>query len=116
MPAVQPLHPAGGSVMAGDPPPPRRSSFASGLLVGCCVPPAAMFVLFLLFLLFSGPTFTVKSTEALTPATLPRVEPGTPAAGLLPAAPKAERAPVYVGDDLACVPELALEDTPAAPP
>jgi hypothetical protein len=44
---------------------------------------------------------------------LPTSDPSAPLASLLLPPPKANKAPVYVGDDLACVPELALEALPA---
>jgi hypothetical protein len=50
--------------------------------------------------------------EAPSPS-LPKIEPNAPLASLLPTPPKSNKAPVYVGDDLACVPELALEAVPA---
>jgi hypothetical protein len=45
---------------------------------------------------------------------LPKIDPGTPLAGLLPTPPKLNQAPVYLGGDLAGVPELKLEAAPPA--
>jgi hypothetical protein len=45
---------------------------------------------------------------------LPMVGERAPLASLLPEPPKADRAPVYVGEDLSRVPELALEAGPGA--
>jgi hypothetical protein len=47
------------------------------------------------------------------PLALPDIDPTTPLAELLPEPPKCPNAPVYLGDDLTRVPELAFE---AAPP
>jgi hypothetical protein len=58
----------------------------------------------------SGPPVAAAAAEFVQ---LPAIDPQTPLADLLPAAPAANAAPVYLGDDLAGVPELALE---AAPP
>jgi hypothetical protein len=52
--------------------------------------------------------------QSAPPEASPRFARGTPAADLLPAPPKVNKAPVYLGDDLARVPELALEDLPTA--
>src|SRR5262249_48151140 len=43
---------------------------------------------------------------------LPRIAPDTPVADLLPTPPGVNRAPVYLGEALACVPELTLEAPP----
>lgn len=43
---------------------------------------------------------------------LPRISPTRPVAELLPTPPQANRARIYLGDDLACVPEVMLEDAP----
>lgn len=43
---------------------------------------------------------------------LPTIDPKTPVKELLPVAPKAKRAPVYLGDDLSRVPELSFEAAP----
>jgi hypothetical protein len=52
--------------------------------------------------------------EAVTPTAppQPRIDPGTPLAVLLPRPPAVNRAPVYLGDDLAELPERMLEATP----
>jgi hypothetical protein len=111
--------------MAGDPPspPPQRSSFARGLLVGCFTPPALLVVVVVGVALYEGAGPSGNSLDAWSagtantapPPPLPRIDPDAPAAALLPAAPKAGKAPVYLGEDLACVPELALEDAAEAP-
>jgi hypothetical protein len=62
---------------------------------------------------FTAPTFDgVEDVGATAPPALPKIDPGAPLASLLPAPPKAEHAPVYLGDDLAGVPELGLEAAP----
>src|SRR5262249_6778422 len=43
---------------------------------------------------------------------LPTIDPKTPVKDLLPVAPKAKRAPVYLGEDLSRVPELHFEAAP----
>src|SRR5438552_703658 len=111
--------------------PPGRNSFTSGLLVGC----SFALILFILLILFcgfhtsssfyQGPTereekkafedFTEKKVfEDVVSLPLPQIDPTTPVADLLPSPPKTNKAPVYLGDDLSCVPELMLEATPKA--
>src|SRR6516164_8320300 len=46
------------------------------------------------------------------PSPLPTIDPNLPLASLLPKAPAENQKPVYLGDDLACVPELMLEAAP----
>jgi hypothetical protein len=98
--------------MAG-PSPPGREQFASGLLVGCFSPVIFLIVLVALFgaLRPFSPVQMGPPPKVVTPD-LPRIDPTTPAAALLPAPPEVSKAPVYLGDDLACVPELALEAAP----
>jgi hypothetical protein len=71
----------------------------------------------LLFLALSfepgAPRAAFETAAASEHPPLPAIEPGTPVADLLPEPPKAEPAPLYLGDDLAAVPELALEAAPA---
>jgi len=45
-------------------------------------------------------------------APLPKIDPNTPTAKLLPEAPKVNRAPIYLGDDLKRVPEVTFEAPP----
>jgi hypothetical protein len=54
------------------------------------------------------------SEQAASPSerTLPAIDPRTSLSNLLPAPPQVNKAPVYLGDDLARVPELKLEDVP----
>ncbi len=44
---------------------------------------------------------------------LPKIDPATPLKDLLPTPPAAKKTPVYVGDDLRLVPEVAFEAVPA---
>src|SRR5437899_9959939 len=102
--------------------PPSRNSFSSGLLVGC----SFALILFILLILFcgfptpssfyQGPTereekkvfedVTEKKVfEDVVSLPLPQIDPTTPVADLLPTPPKARQTDVYLGDDLACVPE-----------
>jgi hypothetical protein len=50
--------------------------------------------------------------DASPPVPLPDIDPSAPLADLLPAPPKGNKAPVYLGEDLAGVPELMLEAPP----
>jgi hypothetical protein len=53
-----------------------------------------------------------EGVRAVSPP-LPSIDPDTPLADLLPRPPQGNQAPLYVGDDLASVPELMLEAAPA---
>jgi hypothetical protein len=50
--------------------------------------------------------------DSLPPEPLPQIDETQPPANLLPAAPKTDSAPVYLGEDLLSVPELMLEVAP----
>ena len=76
----------GGTVMASDsPPPPEQSDrvYQVGCLLGC----SSLILLFILIVMLSpiGPLFTEgrPEVEAPVPLQLPRIDPGTPVAGLL---------------------------------
>jgi hypothetical protein len=102
--------------MASKPLRPSRDPFISGLLVGFS---PLIFLAVVAFIACVGAVLfdrdpRVKGDGPSAPS-LPAIDPSTPAAGLLPAPPKADTARVYVGDDLACVPELMLEDAPELP-
>jgi hypothetical protein len=74
-----------------------------------------LFILGILFsvgLIWSGSSKGPPMTDAPSAVPLPHINLTTPVAALLPTAPEASKAPVYVGDDLACVPELMLEAAP----
>jgi hypothetical protein len=82
-----------------------------------CSPLIVLFLLFLLVLSIEGGggfMRGVPAEDAAISAPLPRIDAKAGTADLLPAAPQAGRAPVYVGDDLASVPEVMLEDSRAA--
>jgi hypothetical protein len=70
------------------------------LFVGCCV-----------YMASSDHDRTDEVTDP-APSSLPKIDPGAPVAELLPTPPKWSKAPVYLGEDLAGVPEVILEDTP----
>ena len=105
-----------------------RSAFLCGLLFGFC--PLLTLVLLVVFAWASSRAVSPEEVEFSprggfefardpeafdpTPTALPRIDPAMPVAGLLPAPPATRVAPVYLGDDLGCVPELMLEAaTPA---
>jgi hypothetical protein len=98
--------------MAG-PSPPGRDPFTCGLLVGC----SPLIFLCLLVMLFGvlSTVFHTGAPTAVVPPALPRIDPTMPAAALLPTPPEVSKAPVYLGDDLSCVPELMLEAAPKSP-
>src|SRR5690349_8758028 len=104
--------------MASDPQRPSRDPFVAGLVVGCSSP---LILLFLLCVVVCGGAVVVdrdreekdaRRERDRDPPSLPEIDPSTPAAGLLPEPPEAGAAPVYLGDDLACVPEVMLEAAP----
>lgn len=67
----------------------------------------------ILLAVLASPPANVQSGEPdprVSP--LPKIDPSTPTAKLLPDAPKATREPIYLGDDLSLVPEVAFEATP----
>jgi hypothetical protein len=105
--------------MASDSPPTPTSydrGFRAGCLLGCS-PLIALFILFILFMVGSGGPFGIGDLPtADAPTPLPRIDPSITAAGLLPAPPPSSKPPVYLGDDLLCVPELMLEDARKATP
>jgi hypothetical protein len=79
--------------------------------VGC----SPLIVLFLLFIAVNiRYGLDVSERDGTAPAPLPRIDPTTPVAKLLPAAPEVSKAPVYLGEDLTSVPELALENVSRA--
>jgi hypothetical protein len=95
------------------PSPQGRDQFTCGLLVGCCSPFVFLFVLVVLFgVLAAFSPFRMAAPREVALPDLPQIDPGVPAAALLPAPPEVSKAPVYLGDDLSCVPELALEAAP----
>src|SRR5262249_6138196 len=58
---------------------------------------------------------SIEETKAKAPrpdGPLPSIDPSAVKANLAPLLPKDERAPVYLGDDLAGVPELSIEAAP----
>src|SRR5262245_48987858 len=99
--------------MASDSPPspnPYNRGFLTGCLVGCS-PLILLFCLIILAFIgsLSSPGSPTQETSALP---LPGIDPTSPVAGLLPTPPQTNNTPVYLGDDLSCVPELLLEAAP----
>jgi hypothetical protein len=89
-----------------------RGLVVVAILAACC----PILLLVALGVFFASPArVRLESGPApeSPPVPLPRIAPDTPVADLLPPPPVVNRAPVYLGDDLARVPEVALE---AAPP
>src|SRR5690242_1992097 len=88
-------------------------SFRCGVLVGLS-PLVLLFFLACLVVLsnWSSVDDDFSGREASPPLLLPNIDPDTPLADLLPTPPEASKAPLYLGDDLALVPELKLEATP----
>lgn len=91
-------------------PPPSGDGFARGFLLGCS-PLIFLVVLFLVAVTVSSWQTSSGPPDGKTtaPVTLPVIDPAGPVANLLPAAPQVNRDPVYLGEDLALVPEVMLE-------
>src|SRR5829696_90789 len=68
---------------------------------------------FWLLALLCCPSLVFSGEPNPQPTPLPAVDPKTPLADLLPAAPKTTGATVYLGDDLSRVPEVMFEAPPA---
>jgi hypothetical protein len=100
--------------MASDSPPSPRTyerGFQAGCLLGCS-PLLFLFLLIIVVSIWSSSSQGPGMAEAPSALPLPRIDPTRSVLGLLPTPPQASKAPVYLGDDLSCVPELALEAAP----
>ena len=71
-------------------------------------------LMMLLAVLVSCPADLLSGEPDPRVSPLPTIDPKTPLAKLLPVAPKANKTPVYLGDDLTLVPEVAFEAFPTA--
>src|SRR5262245_22407925 len=102
-------------VMADNPQPNNDSSsdqYARGLQAGCLLGCSPLIFLFLLVILMGGGSFFGGGSGKMdipAPVPLPVIEPTAPVASLLPTPPRENTSPVYLGDDLSCVPELMIE-------
>src|SRR5262245_35641390 len=99
--------------MVSEPPRPSRDPFLTGLLLGCS--PMILLSVVAFIACLGAVAFDRGSREkedGPRPPPLPVIDPSTPIAGLLPEPPETDLAPVYVGDDLTCVPEVMLEAAP----
>lgn len=95
---------------------PDHGSYNRGFRTGCLLGCTPLILLFLLVAFWIGSDFlrfhNRAPRENASSVPLPRIASTSPAAELLPAPPPANRAPIYLGDDLSCVPELMLEAAP----
>jgi len=76
------------------------------------VTPRISSLLLLLAVLVSCPANVLSGEPLSTTQPLPTIDSRTPLADLLPTPPTVSKAPVYIGDDLASVPEVKFEAPP----